>query len=131
MAASDHLGPQFQRLSYLGSLPSQYADDYHEKDLSVEEAYQDPAIRFGQDEQNYARHKGFSSAEEHQESLMSDVRAHGFREPVVYHSTAGLSDGHHRYFAARDLGLKHAPAITVDQDLAEAGKAYQKNRGRG
>jgi hypothetical protein len=103
MAASDHLSAaQFRPIEEIGAMPSQYGN------MTVEQAYQGPE-RYDEMEQEYARNKGYNSAQEYQAALRDHVAEHGIKNPLVYGS-GGLGNGHHRYFAARDLGMTHIPA---------------------
>ncbi|MGH3584871.1 MAG: ParB/Srx family N-terminal domain-containing protein [Pseudonocardia sp.] len=52
----------------------------------------------------------------HYQDLVADIRAHGFRAPVLIRTSAGgnrvLAEGHHRVTAAFDLGLDTVPFVT-------------------
>lgn len=56
----------------------------------------------------------------HYQDLVDNIRAHGFRTPVLIRTTASgnrvLAEGHHRVTVAFDLGLDSVPFVT-DPDL--------------
>ena len=109
MTASDHLSrAQFYPIEQIGGLKSQIPG------LSVEQSYYTTPTRWDETEQHYAQAKGYGSAHEYHEALKSHIREHGVAVPVAFDRRGSLMNGHHRYYAARDLGLTHIPAERLD-----------------
>lgn len=108
MSARDNLSPMQFPVEKLGEMPSQWGSG-----KTNEEIYQNPADRFDAVEDKYARNKGFNSAREYHEHLVSDIRDNGVQTPLHVSEGAGrwprIINGHHRFFAARDLGLTEVP----------------------
>lgn len=99
MSASDHLGPQFMSVEHLGTMqsadyPGQTMNDVHA--MIRDKEGRDPALRF------------------HMDQIREDIQERGLQHPVqVDRDRAEYGNGHHRYSAARDLGIRHLP-VTHD-----------------
>ena len=49
--------------------------------------------------------------------LVDDIKANGIKEPISIVKENGLNnivDGHHRYFAAKILGIDNIPTVEVN-----------------
>jgi hypothetical protein len=95
----------------IGYLESQFPG------LSMDEAYECDELRFDEVADDHARFKGCADARAYQAALTEHIRAHGIANAIglgpAYEAgrfEAGVVNGQHRYFAARDLGLTHIPA---------------------
>jgi hypothetical protein len=103
------MAPVLLPIDEVGRLESQYDD------LSMAGAYDDPR-RFDEDADAYAQFKGYADARAYQDALTEHVREHGIVNGISIGSAyypgkhpAGVVNGMHRYFAARDAGLTHVP----------------------
>lgn len=59
-------------------------------------------------------------------NLVDDIKINGIQEPISFTKANGLYnivDGHHRYYAAKSLGIKNIPAIEVQLPF----RGYQNN----
>lgn len=106
MAASDHLnGQQFLRADELGSMRSQYAHPDTGQPMTLDEAYARPDVRYNDAANRQARSRGWRDAEQQHVALRQSLRIHGQQNPIFYDREAqSVDNGHHRYFAGRDLG---------------------------
>lgn len=104
MAAEDHLSEaQWVPIEHIGGLRSQVPG------LTVEQSYYDSPTRWDDYEQEMAQAKGYPSAQHYHEALKDHMRANGMENAVTWRGQ-DLSNGHHRYYAARDLGWSHIKA---------------------
>lgn len=109
MTALDHLSSaQFYPIEEVGRLRSQYTDGEGHA-LTVAQGYHSPQ-RWDAYEQDTAQAKGYRSAEDYHGALMSHMREHGLGNPLAFSEGGDLVNGHHRYYAARDLGWTHVAA---------------------
>jgi hypothetical protein len=95
----------------VGRLESQFPD------LSMDEAYDAHDLRFSPEADDRARFLGYRDARHYQEALTEHIHRSGIQNPIGIcppydgrRFEAGVGNGQHRYFAARDLGLPHIPA---------------------
>ena len=95
----------------IGQLESQFPG------LSMDEAYACGELRFDEVADDHAQFKGYADARAYQAALTEHIHAHGIANAIglgpAYETQrfeAGVVNGQHRYFAARDLGLTHLPA---------------------
>ena len=95
----------------VGRLESQFPD------LSMDEAYDAHQLRFSPEADDRARFLGYRDARHYQATLDEHIRQNGIQNPIgicppydMERFEAGVRNGQHRYFAARDLGLAHIPA---------------------
>ncbi len=58
------------------------------------------------------------------EAVAASIRAYGFNSPIVIDSDRVIVAGHTRYAAARALGMKSVPCVTVPLDAQQA-SAYR------
>jgi hypothetical protein len=57
-------------------------------------------------------------------NLVNDIKINGIQEPISFTKANGLNnivDGHHRYYAAKSLGIKNIPSVEVQLPF----KGYQ------
>lgn len=127
MAATDHLnGQQFMSVSEIGSLPSQWTEGFDEdrwrptgRTLTNEEAFHQTADRLGPRADDRAANFGFPSGRAYQDHITSSVAEHGMQEPIALArprmpgQAPYVSNGHHRWIAARTLGLDQVPVKYV------------------
>jgi hypothetical protein len=92
----------------IGQLRSQYTDG-NGHTLTVAQGYDSPQ-RWDRYEQDLAQARGFPSAESYHDALTAHMREHGQGNPLSYGKEGDLVNGHHRYYAARDLGWTHIAA---------------------
>jgi hypothetical protein len=95
----------------MGALESQWPD------MSMAQAYECDELRFGPEADEYARLRGHANARAYQGALNEHIRRNGIANPVgivpAYDTgrfEAGVGNGQHRYFAARDIGVPTLPA---------------------
>jgi hypothetical protein len=113
MAASDNLSPrQFSGLmptGEVGKLESQFPG------MSMRAAYQAHGERFNPSADDRAKFLGHGDARQYQQDLNDHIAKTGIQNPIAIGKAysrrfdAGVINGQHRYFAARDLGLSHVP----------------------
>ena len=77
-------------------------------------AYQAHGERFNPSADDRAKFLGHGNARQYQQDLNEHIAQHGQQNPVAvgpaYNKArfnAGVINGQHRYFSARDLGLSH------------------------
>jgi hypothetical protein len=108
----------------IGSMPSQWREGFDEdrwrptgRFLTNEEAFQRPESRLNAFTDDRARTLGFGSASEYQDHITDSIRANGIQKPLKIQQLRGetgsgvteLGNGHHRWVAARTLGLDKVP----------------------
>lgn len=127
MTASDHLnGQQFMSVAEIGSMPSQWTEGWDAdkwrntgRTLTNEEAYHQPADRLGPRADDRAANFGFDSGRAYQDHITSDIAANGIQTPLALAKPRMpgqqpyLSNGHHRWMAARELGMDQVPVKYV------------------
>ena len=59
------------------------------------------------------------------DSLVNSIKAFGFQVPIIIDNNGLIVAGHTRYKAAKKLGLKEVPCITVDELTDEQVKAFR------
>lgn len=92
----------------LGRMKSQYI--LGGRELTLDEAYRNPEVRFSPRADRMARNSGYRDARERHDALRRSIREHGIANSIFYDpDTLEVGAGHHRYFAGRDECLTEFP----------------------
>ena len=69
-----------------------------------------------------------NNAKEHPEwqveQIKNSIEAFGFNDPIAVNEDMGIIEGHGRYLAAKELGLKEVPCIILSGMTADEERAY-------
>lgn len=69
-----------------------------------------------------------NNAKEHPQwqvdQIAKSIQEFGFNDPIVVNGNKGIIEGHGRYLAAKELGMKELPCIILDNLTEEQERAY-------
>ena len=69
-----------------------------------------------------------NNAKEHPQwqvdQIAKSIQEFGFNDPIAVNGNKGIIEGHGRYLAAKELGMKELPCIILDNLTEEQEKAY-------
>lgn len=69
-----------------------------------------------------------NNAKEHPDwqiaQIKNSIEAFGFNDPIAVNENMGIIEGHGRYLAAKELGLKEVPCIILSGMTADEERAY-------
>lgn len=69
-----------------------------------------------------------NNAKEHPDwqiaQIKNSIEAFGFNDPIAINEDMGIIEGHGRYLAAKELGLKEVPCIILSGMTADEERAY-------
>ena len=69
-----------------------------------------------------------NNAKEHQDwqiaQIKNSIEKFGFNDPIAVNENMGIIEGHGRYLAAKELGLKEVPCIILSGMTADEERAY-------
>ena len=58
------------------------------------------------------------------EQIMNSIQEFGFNDPIAINEDMGIIEGHGRYLACKELGIKKVPCIIVSGMTANEERAY-------